>query len=247
MFNHEPLKITIDGTASRLPGNTLVLYDQTHRVIYGERGRRWRLSFLQLAGEEFEALLAKRRTPLNHPYCFDSERIIEKYWIPLSEEFSEYIRLDLALVLNLIDGILLEIARVIRHGETSAIRIPEPYREIRAFLDSHYTEKLTLTGLAGQMHLAPAYFSRKYKEYFGQSPIDFIIARRLHDAILSLQNPELSIREAAESAGYQDCFHFSKLFKRHFGMSPRQFRKRLQNGNGKDDAPPAKPESAPRQ
>ena len=97
------------------------------------------------------------------------------------------------------------------------------------------------------MHLAPAYFSRKYKEYFGQSPIDFIIARRLHDAILSLQNPELSIREAAESAGYQDCFHFSKLFRRHFGMSPRQFRKRLQNGNGKDDAPPAKPESAPQQ
>ena len=229
VFNHEPVKVRIDGEEGILPGNTLVVWDQSHRVVYGETGLRWRLTWLQLQGEELNELLARNDTPLNQAYSFDNERIIEHYWLPICEEFSEYIRFDPALVLNYINGILLEINRIRRNDGSGAIRIPEAYRKIRNFLDSHYMEELTLTDLAGRMHLAPAYFSRKYKEYFGLSPIDYIILRRLHDAVLSLQNPELSIQEVAESAGYRDCFYFSKLFKRHFGMAPRLFRERLRS------------------
>lgn len=228
VFNHDPVKVSIDGAVTHFAANTLAVWDRSHRVIYGEPGRRWRLSWLQLCGREVDELLRTHEIPLNRPVHFDSERIINNYWKPLLEEFGEYIRLDLPLVRNHINGIFLEIRRALREDGCGEIRIPEIFRQIRNELDDTYTQEVTLTGLAARAHLAPAYFSRKFKEYFGLSPIDYVIALRLHDAALQLRNPELAIQEVAELAGYRDGFHFSRLFKRHFGVSPRTFRRNFQ-------------------
>lgn len=227
VFNHEPVKISIDGAAGVLPGNTLVVWNQSARVVYGETGARWRLTWLQLYGEEIDTLLRDHGTPLNRPFTFDSERIVNNRWMPICEEFSEYVSLDLPIVRNHIDGILLEIDRLRRNSGGGELRIPEAFREMRDFLDNHYTENITLTGLAKKVHLAPAYFSRRFKEYFGQGPIDYLIALRLHDAALCLRSTELSIREIAGLVGYNDVFHFSKQFKRHFGVAPQLFRDSL--------------------
>ncbi len=224
VFNHEALQITIDGAPMQLPANTLVVWDRSRRVLYGEPGKQWRLSWLQLAGEKADALLEDHEIPLNTPVTFDSERIINNYWMPLLEESSEYIQLDLPLILHHISGILLEIRRARKHAEYNRLRIPESFLHIRNYMNDNYTKELTLTKLAARIHLAPIYFSRKFKEYFGLAPINYIIELRLHEAAILLRNSSLSIQQVAEQVGYKDSFHFSKLFKRHFGTAPQSFR-----------------------
>ncbi len=226
VFNHEAQQITVDGAPMQLPANTLVVWDSFRHVLYGEPGTQWRLSWLQFGGEKADALLKEHGIPLNTPVTFDSERIINNYWMPLLEESSEYIQLDLPLILHHINGILLEIRRALKHTECNRLRIPESFLHIRNYMNDNYTKELTLTKLAARMHLAPIYFSRKFKEYFGLAPINYIIELRLHEAAVLLRNSGLSIQEVAEQVGYKDSFHFSKLFKRHFGTAPQSFRRK---------------------
>lgn len=229
IFNHEQVPITIDGKPSKpLLADTLVLWDLSHVVKYGAEKLHWSISWLQVNGEIIDSLIRQFQIPLNHPINFGNERLINNYWMLLLAELNEYSQVDITMVTHHITGILLEIKRNIslRQNDYS---IPHKFRELRAMLDHNYRRKITLDELAKMFHVTPIYFSRKFKEYFGLSPIDYVIMLRLHEATLCLANEEMSIAEIAESVGYHDLFHFSKLFKRHYGVSPRKFRDALLN------------------
>ena len=60
---------------------------------------------------------------------------------------------------------------------------------------------------------------------FGESPIEYIISRRIDAAIYMLRNSDKSLAEIAEFAGYNDVYYFSRHFKRKTGISPGQYRK----------------------
>jgi AraC-like DNA-binding protein len=220
--------MNVDGKDKNLPANTLVIWEQSHRVLYGTPGSEWSISWLQFHGEEATRLLKDNKTPLNIPVTFNNERIIDHYLMPIFEDSCEYIKPDVEVILNFIRGILLEINRKLRNGQgngsSNERKIPMDFQKIRHFLDINYSRKITLDELAEKAHLASIYLSRKFKEYFGIAPIDYVITLRLNAATLYLQNPDLSIQEIAELVGYKDSFHFSKLFKRHMGISPQAFR-----------------------
>jgi YesN/AraC family two-component response regulator len=105
--------------------------------------------------------------------------------------------------------------------------VPESFLELKNYIEDHYKDKLTLAGLAGKIHLAPAYLSRRFKEYFGVSPLNYAILLRLNNAALCLRNPQLGIKEVAELSGYADSLYFSRLFKKHMGKSPEKYREKL--------------------
>ena len=226
VFNHEPLQVRINGSAMNLPADTLVVWNTKVRAIYGEAGKQWRISWLQIAGPEVDALLEKNAIPFNTPISFGSERVINLCWMPLLEEFCGTIPLDMPLVLHHIEGIFLEARRILAHpgADSEQGRIPEPFLRIRNKMDRICPAECDLRKLAAEIHLAPVYFCRKFKEYFGLPPVNYMILRRLHNAALLLRSSGLSIQEIAEQTGYHNAFHFSRQFKRHFGISPSLFR-----------------------
>lgn len=226
VFNHEPLQVRINGTAMNLPADTLVVWNTKVRVIYGEAEKQWRISWLQIAGPEVDTLLEKNAIPFNTPIPFGSERVINLCWMPLLEEFCGTIPLDMPLVLHHIEGIFLEARRILAHpgADSEQGRIPEPFLRIRNKMDRICPAECDLRKLAAEIHLAPVYFCRKFKEYFGLPPVNYMILRRLHNAALLLRSSGLSIQEIAEQTGYHNAFHFSRQFKRHFGIPPSLFR-----------------------
>jgi AraC-like DNA-binding protein len=98
--------------------------------------------------------------------------------------------------------------------------------QITAYLDMHYNEKISLDRIAQNMYLSPVYISKIFKEETGESPINYLIKRRLEKAksLLKQPNPE-SIKQIAIDVGYEDAYHFSKLFKKYFGISPLHYRR----------------------
>lgn len=99
--------------------------------------------------------------------------------------------------------------------------------QILNYFEDHYNEKISLDQIADNMYLSPFYVSKIFKSETGDTPIRHLINIRLEKAHELLENGWTgSIQEAAAKVGYDDAYHFSKLFKKRFGVSPSQVRRR---------------------
>lgn len=99
--------------------------------------------------------------------------------------------------------------------------------QIVNYFEDHYNEKVSLDQIAENMYLSPFYISKIFKSETGDTPIRHLINIRLEKAKELLEDGcAESIQEVAASVGYDDAYHFSKLFKKHYGMTPSQARKK---------------------
>lgn len=99
-------------------------------------------------------------------------------------------------------------------------------KKIINYLNENYENKISLDQIAHNMYLSPVYISKIFKEETGESPINYLIKIRLEkarDILLTLEGG--SIKSIANSVGYEDVYHFSKLFKKYYGISPLYYKK----------------------
>jgi len=96
----------------------------------------------------------------------------------------------------------------------------------RDFLDSCYAERLTLSRVAHEACLSEHYFLRLFRQAFHTTPHDYLTERRLRKAQRLLKNSRLSILDICLSVGFENPSSFARLFRRRFGTSPRELRRR---------------------
>lgn len=92
------------------------------------------------------------------------------------------------------------------------------------YLNDNYMKPISLHKISKNMYLSPAYISKVFKEQTSESPINYLIKIRLTRAEEMLKDGTLSVKEIAKSVGYNDVYHFSKLFKKYYNCSPTTFR-----------------------
>ncbi|MEO8711533.1 MAG: AraC family transcriptional regulator [Parafilimonas sp.] len=88
------------------------------------------------------------------------------------------------------------------------------------FIHSCYMNAITIDTLASVSCLNTAYFLREFKKYFGITPHQYIMQRRLNAAKKLLETTSNSIAEICFAVGYEDVNSFSKLFKKNFQTTP---------------------------
>jgi len=93
------------------------------------------------------------------------------------------------------------------------------------YIHTHYAEPLTLEHLARLQGMSARQFSYLFHKNIGMRPIDYVIQYRIRRAreILATAGQQ-PIGEVAALVGYDDPQYFSRVFKRHTGMSPREAR-----------------------
>lgn len=96
-------------------------------------------------------------------------------------------------------------------------------RRVRDYISAVYMQELRVEEIANSMNLNRRYLSRFFKEKTGMTIQEYLIHVRMEEA-KSLLLQGKSVNEAAVLCGYQDPFHFSKMFKRRFGVSPGAWR-----------------------
>lgn len=98
--------------------------------------------------------------------------------------------------------------------------------QIVSYFEDHFAEKISLDQIAENMYLSPFYISKIFKSETGDTPIRHLINIRLEKAKELLEDGwSGSIQEVAAQVGYDDAYHFSKLFKKRYGLSPSQAKK----------------------
>jgi AraC-like DNA-binding protein len=101
-------------------------------------------------------------------------------------------------------------------------------RAIRTALDKIHIEynnpAMSLSDLARTVHLSGDHFGRIFRECMGLSPIKYLTKKRINAACeLICRNDTLSIKEIAYQVGFLDALHFSRLFHKYMGTSPRNY------------------------
>ncbi len=123
-------------------------------------------------------------------------------------------------------------ARAAFEFKDSALASGEIKKEIKIAIDKilediaeNYHKKISLSYYASKYHYNPTYLSQQFKLYVGMNFIDYVIKVRLEKAKIFMRDKSLNMNEIAYKLGYDDYSHFSKIFKKHEGMSPQDYRK----------------------
>lgn len=104
----------------------------------------------------------------------------------------------------------------------------ELYRRVlrgRDFLLSSLADPIRLKEMAAAACLSPFHFHRSFTRAFGETPHRYLTRHRVQKAARLLRQSRVSVTEACLSAGFESPASFSHLFRRHYGVSPQQFRK----------------------
>jgi len=95
----------------------------------------------------------------------------------------------------------------------------------RKYVLTHYTDvNLGVETLAADMGLSAGYISRIFAQDMGISLQEFIIQTRMHEAKRLLRETRETVVMIAEQCGFSDANYFSKVFRKHCGSSPKEFR-----------------------
>jgi AraC family transcriptional regulator len=104
-------------------------------------------------------------------------------------------------------------------------------------IDARLPESIRVDELAAEAQMSPFHFARMFKKAVGHPPHAYITQLRMERAKTLLAEGKMSLRDIARNVGFQTQAHFSGVFHKRVGMTPRTYRLRHQ---GEGQATPAK-------
>ncbi|WP_310829474.1 response regulator [Paenibacillus pedocola] len=99
-------------------------------------------------------------------------------------------------------------------------------QKAKEYIDENYAQKgLTIHEVAKKNHVSPNYLSYLFKKNTGHNLWEYVIKLRMEDSREMILNTDLRRYEIAERVGYESPEHFSKIFKKYYGISPSELKK----------------------
>ncbi|GMQ58514.1 AraC family transcriptional regulator [Vallitalea sediminicola] len=93
------------------------------------------------------------------------------------------------------------------------------------YIDNNYHIKISTQELANILNTSTYHFCRMFKETTGKTPTDYINGIRVDKSVDYLNKGQLNITEIALKCGFDSINYFSRLFKKHYNVSPTKFQK----------------------
>ncbi|MDR1598974.1 MAG: response regulator [Oscillospiraceae bacterium] len=119
--------------------------------------------------------------------------------------------------------------RVAEAVEADRLRRPaRAFSEITKYLSERLDTELPLADVARRFHYHPTYFSELFKRSVGKGFSEYLFDLRMKEAARLLLRTTMYAAKVGERVGYPNAAYFTKAFKKQFGISPDQYRKRGQ-------------------
>lgn len=114
-----------------------------------------------------------------------------------------------------------EYQHVANHSMVQEIELAKNY------FHDHYQEAISIEDYAASRNISTCWFIRSFRTLTGSTPLQYILSIRMTNARTLLEHTQYNITEVAALVGFDDPLHFSHLFKKHIGLSPTEYRKRM--------------------
>lgn len=117
--------------------------------------------------------------------------------------------------------------RFIQHSfDFAQIKHSDVVFKAMEYIRQNYDRKISLDDIAQHVFLSRSYLSSLFREEVGQTLFSYINQVRVEKSKLFLMDPSVSLAEAAALCGFEDQSYFTKVFRKHTGLSPKQYRDR---------------------
>jgi AraC family transcriptional regulator len=103
---------------------------------------------------------------------------------------------------------------------------PRQLTRVLAYIEANIGRDVALIDLAQLVGISKDHFIRSFRSATQRTPYAYLVERRLARAVDALRHGALSVERIARHAGFKSAPGFSNVFKKHYGMSPSQFRAR---------------------
>ena len=192
--------------------------------FYGQAKVGWDHSWFHCAGEAIPTLLRASRLPVGRPFAVTDPSLLESYLLASAAELNGWHEPDGITLRNLFENYVRAQARAVFDRQERLV--PVELLEVRAQVEQRFAEKLRLPELARRAGWSVPHLCTEFRRFFGVPVIQYAQQLRMNRAAYLLRDQNRRIGEIAVQVGYPDLYTFSRMFKRRFGVSPREFRRR---------------------
>ncbi len=98
------------------------------------------------------------------------------------------------------------------------------YHRVLSLIRARLDRTISVDEMAREAGMSPAHFSRVFKETLGATPMQYVLAYRIEQAMKMMADPGRPLGDIALACGFADQAHFSRSFKQVTGQTPRAFR-----------------------
>lgn len=225
MFFYDEVEIDVAGSVRMYPPGSLIIWSPGSMHYYGNPERAWKHSWIHCDGKAIRSMLRANRIPRNKVIADADPAVVEKYLLNIHDELLGHVAPDVQIVENHFHNWVREIRRAMQaSGENTTV--PPKYLDVKRYIEGNYRERITLADLAAMVHVSVPHFCSEFKKHFDVSAIDYVVRLRLGQAAYLLRDRNLRVSEVAAAVGYEDIYYFSRLFKKHYGTSPQNSRRR---------------------
>ncbi|WP_120379303.1 MULTISPECIES: bifunctional transcriptional activator/DNA repair enzyme AdaA [Clostridia] len=95
------------------------------------------------------------------------------------------------------------------------------------WIEKNYHENISLNILADTFHSSPFHLQRTFNKIKGESPLNYLQRIRVNNAAKKLQETDQSIQFISSSVGFPNNSYFSTVFKKHYNLTPNNYRKKF--------------------
>jgi len=95
------------------------------------------------------------------------------------------------------------------------------------YFNKHYSNDISIEEFASSIHMSTSWFIRNFKQYTGQTPMQYILSIRIINAENLLETTDYNLTEISRIIGYDNPLYFSRIFKKQKGLSPSEYRKNI--------------------
>lgn len=223
MLFHTPVSIRIGPTVHECGSGTFILWEPGQPHWYGNAHRQWVHSWIHFDGSLARESIGRSALPRNRPFVLPDTHIVARYLQAIHTEIESHHRPDQRIIGNFLANWLLEMERALSGPQ--APTVPPEILLVKQYLEANYQKPVRLSQLAAMAFLSVPRFCALFKQHVGYSAIDFAIRLRMRHAAFLLRDVNMRVKAVAESVGYADLYYFSKMFRRHHGVSPRMYRR----------------------
>lgn len=107
-----------------------------------------------------------------------------------------------------------------------------PVRQALDYLEAHFAEKVSLSGVAARLSFSPEHLSRMFVKETGMNFVTCLNNLRMKRAVELLEKTDKKIYEIAEEVGYSSVSYFSTAFKKSFGETPNHYQQAARHDPG---------------
>jgi len=170
--------------------------------------------------KEFCTFFPQMHLSIHDANAFDNHPTFHDY-------VQQHMQLDLYKRMQLHGLVAIVFSFFMKYGQPRAEVTDPRIAHLVEYIQQHLSEPISIETLADHACLTKSYLIRSFRKTLGQTPLQYILQKKIQKAQTMLLGSELSVTEVAHAVGFQDTSYFIRLFRKSLGFTPQEYRRRL--------------------